>query len=61
MKTCYYELLGVPRDATEAAIKKAYFKLALQLNPCRERARARGEGKRRGERGEGKGKGKGER
>jgi len=27
---CYYAALGVPRDADEAAIKKAYRKAALQ-------------------------------
>jgi molecular chaperone DnaJ len=29
----YYELLGVPRDADDAAIKKAFRKLARQLHP----------------------------
>lgn len=29
----YYELLGVPRDADETAIKKAFRKLARQLHP----------------------------
>ena len=29
----YYELLGVPRDADEAAIKKAFRRLARQLHP----------------------------
>ena len=29
----YYKVLGVPRDADAAAIKKAYRKAALQLHP----------------------------
>ncbi len=32
-KRDYYEVLGVPRDADEAAIKSAYRKLALQHHP----------------------------
>ena len=29
----YYDVLGVPRDATEQDIKKAYRKLALKYHP----------------------------
>ena len=29
----YYEILGIPREATEADIKKAYRKLAIQWHP----------------------------
>ena len=33
MPTDYYEVLGVPRDATSADIKKAYRRLARELHP----------------------------
>ena len=30
---CYYEVLGVPRDAGEDDIKKVYKKMALKYHP----------------------------
>jgi DnaJ-class molecular chaperone len=35
MNKNYYDTLGVPKSATEAEIKKAYKKLAMQYHPDR--------------------------
>ncbi len=32
-KTDYYEVLDVPKDATDAQIKKAYRKMAIKWHP----------------------------
>lgn len=39
----YYEILGIPRDADEQAIKKAYHKLAMQWHPDRNKSPEAGE------------------
>lgn len=39
----YYEILGVPRDADERAIKKAYHKLAMEWHPDRNKSPEAGE------------------
>lgn len=34
----YYEILGVPKDATERQIKKAFHKLAMKFHPDRNKS-----------------------
>lgn len=37
-KRDYYDILGVPKDATERQIKKAFHKLALKHHPDRNKS-----------------------
>lgn len=41
----YYKVLGVPKDATEAEIKKAYRKLAREFHPDANKGDAKAEGR----------------
>lgn len=34
----YYDILGVPKDATERQIKKAFHRLAMKLHPDRNKS-----------------------
>ncbi|MEZ6005666.1 MAG: molecular chaperone DnaJ [Planctomycetota bacterium] len=44
-KRDYYEVLGVPKDADQTAIKKAYRKLAMQFHPDQNQGDKEAEGK----------------
>src|SRR5258708_3313377 len=44
-KRCFYEILGVAREADEETLKKAYRKLAMQYHPDRNPGDAEADGK----------------